>query len=115
MNTIALDMSVAIGLEVAAAIGLAWLCWRLGQRRNLIALRDLSRAFVAMAVWALMQLIDLSGFTSREAVMIDLGRSLSVWLYISFLMLGAAELATNNFVTDKVRREIGRASCRERV
>ena len=105
MNTIALDMSVVVGLEVAAAIGLAWLCWRLGQRRNLIALRDISRAFVARAAWALTQLIDLSRFTSREAVMVDLGRSLSVWLYISFLVLGAAELATNDFVTDKVRRD----------
>ena len=105
MNTIALDVSVVIGLEVAASIGLAWLCWRLGQRRNLLALRDISRAFVAMAVTAATQLFDLARYTAREAVLIDLGRSLSVWLYVGFMVLGAAELATNNFVTGKVRRD----------
>ena len=105
MNTIALDVSVVIGLEVAAAIGLAWLCGRLGQRRNLIALRDISRAFVAMAAAAVTQLFDVVHLSPQDAAMIDLGRSLASWMYLGFLVLGAAELVNNNFVTDKVRRD----------
>ena len=104
LNTIALDVSVVIGLEVAAAIGLAWLCGRLGQRRNLIALRDISRAFVAMAAAAVTQLFDVVHLSTQDAAMIDLGRSLASWMYLGFLVLGAAELVNNNFVTDKVRR-----------
>ena len=105
MNTIALDVSVVVGLEVFAAFGLAWLCWRLGYRRNLVALRDIARAFIALGVAAMMQLLDLSSYAINNASLIDLGRSLSVWMYLGFMVLGAAELANNNFVTTKVRRE----------
>jgi diguanylate cyclase (GGDEF)-like protein len=105
MNTIALDVSVVVGLEVFAAIGLAWLCWRLGYRRNLIALRDISRAFIALGVVAVIQLLDLPSYTINHAALIELSRSLAVWMYLGFMVLGAAELANNNFVTDKVRRD----------
>ena len=105
MNTIALDVSVVVGLEFLAAIGLAWLCWRLGLRRNLSALRDIARAFIALGAAAVMQLIDLGPYSATEAALIDLGGSLSVWMYLGFMVLGAAELATDNFVTDKVRRD----------
>lgn len=105
MNTIALDASVVIGLEVLAALGLAWLCWRLGYRRNLVALRDISRAFIALAASAVMQLFDVTTFTARDGAVIDLGRSLAVWMYLGFMVVGAAELAKNNFASDKVRRD----------
>lgn len=105
MNTIALDVSVVIGLELAASVGIAWLCWRLAERRNLIALRDISRAFTAVSAGVLTQLLDISQFSTRDAALVDLGRSLSAWLYLAFLVLGAAELATDNFVTGKVRRD----------
>jgi diguanylate cyclase (GGDEF)-like protein len=105
MDTIALAVPVVVGLEVSAALGLAWVCWRLGLRRNLLALRDIARAFVALGVAALMQLLDMSAFVEINAALRDLGRSLSIWMYLGFMVLGAAELATNNFVTDKVRRD----------
>ncbi len=105
MNTIALAVPVVVGLEVAAALGLAWLCWRLGNRRNLLALRDISRAFIALALAAVMQLFDITRYEVTDAALLDLGRSLGVWMYLGFMVLGAAELATNNFVTDKVRRD----------
>lgn len=105
MNTIALDVSVVIGLELAASVGIAWLCWRLAERRNLIALRDISRAFTAVSAGVLTQLLDISQFSTRDAALVDLGRSLSAWLYLAFLVLGAAELATDNFVTGRVRRD----------
>jgi diguanylate cyclase (GGDEF)-like protein len=105
MNTIALDVSVVVGLEVFAAIGLAWLCWRLGRRRNLLALRDISRAFIALGAAAAMQLFDVVHFSIADTALVELGRSLAIWMYLGFLVLGAAELATNNFVTDKVRRD----------
>ncbi len=105
MNTIALAVPVVVGLEVSAALGLAWLCWRLGNRRNLLALRDISRAFIALALAAVMQLFEITRYDITDAALIDLGRSLGVWMYLGFMVLGAAELATNNFVTDKVRRD----------
>ena len=105
MNTIALDVSVVIGLELAASVGIAWLCWRLGQRRNLIALRDISRAFVATAAGVLTQTLDVTEAASLSTALIHFGRSLAVWLYLGFLVLGAAELANNNFVTNKTRRD----------
>ena len=105
MNTIALDVSVVIGLELAASVGIAWLCWRLGQRRNLIALRDISRAFIATAAGVLTQTLDVTQDTALSTTLIHLGRSLAVWLYLGFLVLGAAELANNNFVTNKTRRD----------
>jgi diguanylate cyclase (GGDEF)-like protein len=105
MNTIALDVSVVVGLEVFAALGLAWLCWRLGHRRNLIALRDIARAFIALGAAAAMQLFDVIHFSAGDTALVELGRSLAIWMYLGFLVLGAAELATNNFVTDKVRRD----------
>ena len=105
MNTIALAVPLVVGLEMCAALGLAWLCWRLGKRRNLLALRDISRAFIALGIAALFQLIDTRGLSNRDLALFDLGRSLSVWMYLGFMVLGSAELATNNFVTDKVRRE----------
>ncbi len=105
MNTIALAVPVVVGLEVSAALGLAWLCWRLGNRRNLLALRDISRAFIALALAAVMQLFDITRYEITDAALLDLGRSLGVWMYLGFMVLGAAELATNNFVTDKVRRD----------
>lgn len=105
MNTIALAVPVVVGLEVSAALGLAWLCWRLGTRRNLLALRDISRAFIALGVAASAQLIDAGGFSTAGAALLDLARSLSIWMYLGFMVIGAAELATDNFVTDKVRRD----------
>jgi diguanylate cyclase (GGDEF)-like protein len=105
MNTIALDVSVVIGLELAASVGIAWLCWRLGQRRNLIALRDISRAFVATAAGVLTQTLDVTQDASLSTTLIHFGRSLAVWLYLAFLVLGATELAKNNFVTNKTRRD----------
>jgi diguanylate cyclase (GGDEF)-like protein len=105
MNTIALDRSVVVGLEVSAAMGLAWLCWRLGHRRNLLALRDISRAFSALGVSALAQLFDLGRFDTSSAALIDLGHSLAVWVYLGFMVLGAGELASSNFATSKVRRD----------
>lgn len=105
MNTIALAVPVVVGLEVSAALGLAWLCWRLGTRRNLLALRDISRAFIALGVAAATQLINPSGFSAGAAALVDLARSLSIWMYLGFMVIGAAELATDNFVTDKVRRD----------
>ena len=104
MNTIELAVPVVVGLEIAAAGGLAVLCWRLAARRNLQALRDIARAFLALGTAALIQLVDggtdVNVIASREFL-----RSLSVWLYLGFMILGAAQLATNNFVTDRVRRD----------
>ena len=90
MNTIALAVPVVVGLEVSAALGLAWLCWRLGTRRNLLALRDISRAFIALGVAASAQLIDAGGFSTAGAALIDLARSLSIWMYLGFMVIGAA-------------------------
>ncbi len=104
MNTIALAVPVVVGLEVISALGLAWLCWRLGTRRNLVALRDIARAFIALGAAALMQLFVRSGHSALGDALLDLGRSLSIWMYLGFMVLGAAELATNNLVTDKGRR-----------
>jgi len=105
MNTIALAVPVVVGLEVFAALGLAWLCWRLAERRNLIALRDISRAFIALGVAAVMMLFDPAQFSATDATLLDLVRSLAIWMYLGFMVLGAAELATNNLVTGKVRRD----------
>lgn len=105
MNTIALAVPVVVGLEFSAAAGLAWLCWRLGMRHNLMALRDISRAFIALGIASLVQLVDVTGMTVINTAILDLARSVSVWMYLGFMVLGAAELATNNFVTDKVRRD----------
>jgi diguanylate cyclase (GGDEF)-like protein len=104
MNTIALAAPVVVGLEVCSALGLAWLCWRLGMRRNLVALRDIARALIALGVAALTQLLVLSAQTTVGGALLDLGRSLSIWMYLGFMALGAMELATNNLVTDRVRR-----------
>ncbi len=105
MNTIALAVPAVVALEVLAAWGLAWLCWRLGTRRNLLALRDISRAFIALGAAALVQLIDIGGLSNVEIAALDIARSASIWMYLGFMVLGAAELSTNNFVTDKVRRD----------
>lgn len=105
MNTIALAVPVVVGLELCAALGLAWLCWRLADRRNLLALRDISRAFAALGGAAVLQLFDRGDLTTTGAALIELGRSLSVWMYLGFMILGAAQLANDNFVTDKVRRD----------
>ncbi|MDZ7631568.1 MAG: GGDEF domain-containing protein [Gemmatimonadaceae bacterium] len=105
MDTIALAVPVVVGLEVSAALGLAWLCWRLGMRRNLLALRDISRAFIALAASAALQLFAMRAFEGVNSAVVDFGRSVSMWMYLGFMVLGAAELATNNFVTDRVRRD----------
>ncbi|MES3035130.1 MAG: GGDEF domain-containing protein [Gemmatimonadota bacterium] len=105
MNTIALAVPVVVGLEVAAALGLAWLCWRLAERRNLLALRDIARAFLALGAAALIQLLDAGGVSTQALVAREFARSLAVWLYLGFMILGAAELATDNFVTARVRRD----------
>jgi diguanylate cyclase (GGDEF)-like protein len=105
MNTIALAVPVVVGLEVAAALGLAWLCWRLAERRNLLALRDIARAFLALGAAALIQLSDGAGNEVTLVAAREFFRSLSVWLYLGFMILGAAQLASNNFVTDRVRRD----------
>ncbi len=105
MNTIALAVPVVVGLEVAAALGLAWLCWRLAERRNLLALRDIARAFLALGAAALIQLLDTGGVSTESLVAREFARSLAVWLYLGFMILGAAELAADNFVTAKVRRD----------
>lgn len=105
MNTIALAVPVVVGLEVTASLGLAWLCWRLAERRNLLALRDIARAFLALGAAALLQLFDGGATAVNLIATREFLRSLSVWLYLGFMILGAAQLATNNFVTDKVRRD----------
>lgn len=105
MDTVALPVPVVVSLEVSTALGLAWVCWRLGTRRNLLALRDISRAFIALGAAALMQLFDVRLFSDGNAALLDLGRSLSVWMYLGFMVLGAAELATDKFVSDRVRRD----------
>jgi len=105
MDTIALAVPVVVGLEVCSTLGLAWVCWRLGTRRNLMALRDIARAFVALGVAAAMQLFNMRIFDGADPALRDLGRSLSIWMYLGFMVLGAAELATNDIVTDKVRRD----------
>jgi diguanylate cyclase (GGDEF)-like protein len=106
MDTIALAVPVVVGLELAAAFGLAWLCWRLAARRDLLALRDIARAFVALGVGAVLQLFDGGdgGDGVREIASREFGLSFSIWLYLGFMILGAAQLASNNFVTEKVRR-----------
>jgi diguanylate cyclase (GGDEF)-like protein len=105
MNTITLAVPVVVGLEVSAALGLAWLCWRLAARRNLLALRDIARAFVALSVTSMMQLLDFSTLSGIALALPDLGRSLALWMYLGFMVLGAAELATGSFVTVRVRRD----------
>jgi len=105
MNTIALAVPVVVGLELLAALGLAWLCWRLAKRRNLHALRDIARAFIALGLSALVQLFDFGGFSATDVALLDLGRSLAVWLYLGFMVLGATGLATENFVSRKARRD----------
>ncbi|MCC7052464.1 MAG: GGDEF domain-containing protein [Gemmatimonadaceae bacterium] len=105
MNTITLAVPVLVGLEVSAALGLSWLCWRLAMRRNLLALRDIARAFVALSVTAMMQLLDFNALSGMAHALPDLGRSLALWMYLGFMVLGAAELATGNFVTGRVRRD----------
>jgi diguanylate cyclase (GGDEF)-like protein len=105
MNTIALAVPVLVGIEVTAAITLAWLCWRLAKRRNLQPLRDLTRAFIALGIAALTQLVDLSRISGVNAALFDIGLSLAVWLYIGFMVLGATALATNDIVTVRVRRD----------
>jgi diguanylate cyclase (GGDEF)-like protein len=105
MNTIALAVPILVGIEVSAAIGLAWLCWRLAQRRNLLPLRDITRAFVALGLAALTQLVDLRSFSGVNASIFDIALSLAVWLYIGFMVLGATALANNDIVTDRVRRD----------
>lgn len=105
MNTITLAVPVVVGLEVSAALGLAWLCWRLAQRRNLLALRDIARAFVALAVMALTQLLNFDSLSGVQLALPELARSLALWMYLGFMVLGAAELATGNFVTGRVRRD----------
>ncbi len=110
MDTIALAVPVVVGLQVCTALGLAWVCWRLGLRRNLLALRDIARAFVALGVAAAMQLLNMSAFVGANPALRDFGRSLSIWMYLGFMVLGAAELATNNVVTDKVRRDTVRGA-----
>ncbi len=110
MDTIALAVPVVVGLEVCTALGLAWVCWRLGMRRNLMALRDISRAFIALGVAAAMQLFNMTAFDGANPALRDAGRSLSIWMYLGFMVLGAAELATNDIVTDKVRRDAVRGA-----
>ena len=105
MNSITLAVPVVVGLEVSAALGLAWLCWRLAARRNLLALRDIARAFCALSIMSLMQLLDFGTLTGVALALPDLGRSLTLWMYLGFMVLGAAELATGNFVTGRVRRD----------
>ena len=105
MNTIALAVPVVVGLEVASALGLAWLCWRLAERRNLLALSDIARAFLALGAAAVIQLLDTGSLTTVALVAREFARSLAVWLYLGFMILGAAELAADDFVTVKVRRE----------
>jgi diguanylate cyclase (GGDEF)-like protein len=80
------------------------LCWRLAARRNLLALRDIARAFLALGASALVQLFDGGSSTTLIAAR-EFMRSLSIWLYLGFMILGAVQLATNNFVTDRVRRD----------
>jgi diguanylate cyclase (GGDEF)-like protein len=104
MNTMALAVPVVVGLEVAAALGLAWLCWRLASRRNLLALRDIARAFVALGVGALLPLFG-DGDGVREIAFRELGLSLSIWLYLGFMVLGSAQLAASRFASDRVRRD----------
>ncbi|HYW51124.1 MAG TPA: GGDEF domain-containing protein [Gemmatimonadaceae bacterium] len=105
MNTIALAVPVVVGLELCASIGLSWLCWRLARRRNLLALRDISRAFMALGFAAALPLLELYGVTGVALTALEFCRSLSVWLYLGFMTLGAAQLAANDFVTDSVRRD----------
>lgn len=105
MNTIALPVPVVVGLELLAALGLARLCWRLATRRNLTALRDIARAFVALGVSALVQLFDFDGFSATDVALLDLGRSLAVWLYLGFMVLGASGLATEHFISRAARRD----------
>jgi diguanylate cyclase (GGDEF)-like protein len=105
MNTVALAVPVLVGIEITAAMTLAWLCWRLAKRRNLQPLRDLTRAFLALGVTALTQLVDLRHVAGVNAALFDIGLSLAVWLYIGFMVLGATALATNDIVTVRVRRD----------
>jgi diguanylate cyclase (GGDEF)-like protein len=110
MNTIVLAVPIVVGLEVCVALALALLWYRLSNRRNLLALRDISRAFVALGGAALTQLVDLSGFGSVQAALLDFWRSLAIWMYLGFMVLGAAQLASNDFVTTKVRRDTALSS-----
>lgn len=105
MDTIAIAAPVLVGIELAATIGLASLCWRLASRRNLLPLRDITRAFLALGLAAVLQLVDMERFTPIVAALFDTGLSLAIWLYIGFLLIGAIALSTNAVVTDKVRRD----------
>jgi diguanylate cyclase (GGDEF)-like protein len=105
VNTIALSVPVLVGIECSAAFGLAWLCWRLAERRHLLPLRDITRAFVALGLAALTQLADLRQFSTTNAALLDISLSLAMWLYIGFLIAGAIALANNESVTVRVRRE----------
>jgi diguanylate cyclase (GGDEF)-like protein len=105
VNTIALSVPVLVGIECSAAFGLAWLCWRLANRRHLLPLRDITRAFVALGLAALTQLADLRQFSTTNAALFDISLSLAMWLYIGFLIAGAIALANNESVTARVRRD----------
>jgi diguanylate cyclase (GGDEF)-like protein len=105
MDTIEIAVPTIVGLEVVGALSLSWLWSRLARQRQVRALRDLSWAFLALAFAAVNQLIDLHGHPPLRAAALDLGRSLAVWLYLGFLVLGAAQLASEDFVTHKVRRD----------
>lgn len=105
MNTIELAVPAVVGTELLATLGLAWLCWRLARRRNLHALRDIARAFIALGLSALVQLFDFGGFSATDVALLDLGRSLAVWMYLGFMLLGASGLATEHFVSNRARRD----------
>jgi diguanylate cyclase (GGDEF)-like protein len=105
MDTIALAVPLVVGLEVFTALGLAGLWWRLANRRNLLALRDISRAFVALGVSSLAPLFASSTLSPSNSVLLELCRSLAIWMYLGFMVLGAAQLATDDVVADRVRRD----------
>jgi diguanylate cyclase (GGDEF)-like protein len=105
METIEIAVPAMVGLEVVAALTLSWLWSRLGEQRKVLALRDLSWAFLALAGVALAQLLELDTTDSWQSAALDLARSIAMWLYLGFLVLGAVQLASQDFVTNKVRRD----------
>ena len=105
MDTIAFAVPVLVGIEIAASFGLAWLCWRLASRRNLLPLRDITRAFIALGVAAVGQTVELRALSGPGAALFDIVLSLAIWLYIGFLVIGAVALSTKEVVTQKVRRD----------